>query len=123
MHVKAVPRVGGIGIVAGSAAAPRGGLDRGGLQRDLLLMLACMVPAFGSGIWEDFTKAISPRRRMLALALSGLLGVLLLGGRFTHTGWEPSTSCSPRTVCCGWARSGPSSRSPVSPTRSTSSTA
>ena len=89
MHVKAVPRVGGIGILAGVC----GGLAaeawmRGGLGWEILLMLACMVPAFGSGIWEDFTKAISPRRRMVALALSGLLGVLLLGGKFTHTGWQ-----------------------------------
>ena len=89
MHVKAVPRVGGVGIVAGvlggSAAA---GWMHPSLGWELLLMLACMVPAFGSGIWEDFTKSISPRRRMIALALSGLLGVLLLGGLFTHTGWK-----------------------------------
>ena len=89
MHLKVVPRVGGVGILAGvcggSAAAA---WMRGELKWDLLLMLACMVPAFGSGIWEDFTKAISPRRRMVALALSGLLGVLLLGGKITHTGWE-----------------------------------
>jgi len=89
MHVKVVPRVGGIGILAGliggSAAAA---WMHGGLARDLVLMLACTMPAFGSGIWEDFTKAISPRRRMVALALSGLLGVLLLGGQITHTGWD-----------------------------------
>ena len=90
MHVKAVPRVGGVGILAGlvggSAAAA---WMRGELGWELALLLACTVPAFGSGIWEDFTKAISPRRRMVALALSGLLGVLLLGGKFTHTGWAP----------------------------------
>jgi UDP-N-acetylmuramyl pentapeptide phosphotransferase/UDP-N-acetylglucosamine-1-phosphate transferase len=88
MHVKIVPRVGGLGIVAGLC----GGLALamwapGDLRTGTLLMLACMVPAFGSGIWEDFTKSISPRRRMVALALSGLLGVLLLDGKFTHTGW------------------------------------
>lgn len=88
MHVKAVPRVGGLGIVAGicgSAALLMG--KPGELRTDVLMLLACMIPAFGSGIWEDFTKAISPRRRMVALALSGLLGVLLVGGKFTHTGW------------------------------------
>jgi UDP-N-acetylmuramyl pentapeptide phosphotransferase/UDP-N-acetylglucosamine-1-phosphate transferase len=88
MHVKAVPRVGGIGIVAGvCAGAALLMWTPGELRTDALLLLACMVPAFGSGIWEDFTKAISPRRRMVALALSGLLGVLLMGGKFTHTGW------------------------------------
>ena len=88
MHVKVVPRVGGLGIVAGLCGgaavlvwAP------GPLRAETLLLLACTVPAFGSGIWEDFTKAISPRRRMVALALSGLLGVLLLDGKFTHSGW------------------------------------
>ena len=89
MHVKAVPRVGGVGIVAGiCGAALAAAWVGGGPGWDILLMLACTVPAFGSGIWEDFTKAISPRRRMVALALSGLLGVLLLGGKFTHTGWQ-----------------------------------
>jgi UDP-N-acetylmuramyl pentapeptide phosphotransferase/UDP-N-acetylglucosamine-1-phosphate transferase len=90
MHVKAVPRVGGVGILAGLVGgSATAAWMRGELGWELALMLACTVPAFGSGIWEDFTKAISPRRRMLALALSGMLGVLLLGGKFTHTGWLP----------------------------------
>ena len=90
MHVKVVPRVGGLGIVAGicGGAALLMGMP-GNLRTETLLLLACMIPAFGSGIWEDFTKSISPRRRMVALALSGLMGVLLLGARFTHTGWAP----------------------------------
>ncbi len=88
MHVKAVPRVGGVGILAGvcGGAAVAAGLHAE-LRWELLLFVACTLPAFGSGIWEDFTKAISPRRRMVALALSGLLGVLLLDGKFTHSGW------------------------------------
>jgi UDP-N-acetylmuramyl pentapeptide phosphotransferase/UDP-N-acetylglucosamine-1-phosphate transferase len=90
MHVKAVPRVGGVGILAGLVGgSATAAWMRGELGWELALMLACTVPAFGSGIWEDFTNAISPRRRMLALALSGMLGVLLLGGKFTHTGWLP----------------------------------
>ena len=90
MHVRAVPRVGGVGIVAGvcGGAALLMGMP-GSLRTETLLLLACMIPAFGSGIWEDFTKSISPRRRMVALALSGLMGVLLLDGKFTHTGWLP----------------------------------
>jgi UDP-N-acetylmuramyl pentapeptide phosphotransferase/UDP-N-acetylglucosamine-1-phosphate transferase len=90
MHVKAVPRVGGIGILAGIGGGAVAVIwGHGDLWPEMLLLLVCMLPAFGSGIWEDFTKAISPRRRMVALALSGLLGVLLLGGKFTHTGWAP----------------------------------
>ena len=90
MHVNVVPRVGGIGIVAGLCiGAAIGVWFHNELGSDTLLLLACAVPAFGSGIWEDFTKAISPRRRMVALALSGCLGVVLLGGKFTHLGWTP----------------------------------
>ncbi len=89
MHVKVVPRVGGVGILAGiCGGAAVAAWSHAGQRWELLLLVACMMPAFGSGIWEDFTKAISPRRRMVALALSGLLGVLLLGARFTHTGWQ-----------------------------------
>jgi UDP-N-acetylmuramyl pentapeptide phosphotransferase/UDP-N-acetylglucosamine-1-phosphate transferase len=88
MHVKAVPRVGGVGILAGLCAGTGlvAWLDESAAAEAGLLIL-CTLPAFGSGIWEDFTKAISPRRRMVALALSGLLGVLLLDGTFTHSGW------------------------------------
>jgi len=90
MHVKVVPRVGGLGIVAGLAGGAALLMRQpGDLRTDVLMLLACTVPAFGSGIWEDFTKSISPRRRMVALALSGLLGVLLLGGTISHTGWAP----------------------------------
>ena len=88
MHVAAVPRVGGLGILAGvcgGATALAWLLDN---SREIVPLLICMVPAFGSGIWEDFTKALSPRRRMVALALSGALGVWLVGGAITRTGWH-----------------------------------
>ena len=90
MHVKAVPRVGGIGILAGvcAGAALTAWMDID-LVTPLVLLVICMLPAFLSGIWEDFTKAISPRRRMVALAISGALGVWLVGGAFTHSGWQP----------------------------------
>ncbi len=90
MHLQAVPRVGGIGILAGvcgGAAITAWAHDKLGM--DILRLLACMLPAFGIGIWEDITKAISPRRRLVALALSGLLGVVLIGATLTHTGWAP----------------------------------
>src|ERR1700761_3863594 len=78
MHVKAVPRVGGIGILVGLfVGAGLMGWLREGIGWEIFLLLVCTLPAFGSGIWEDFTKAIPPRQRMIALAVSGLLGVLL----------------------------------------------
>ncbi len=89
MHVKAVPRVGGLGVLAGvcGGAVIAAWLSDASVT-ELLLLGVCTLPAFGSGTWEDFTKAISPRRRMVALALSGLLGVWLMGGSITHTGWS-----------------------------------
>jgi UDP-N-acetylmuramyl pentapeptide phosphotransferase/UDP-N-acetylglucosamine-1-phosphate transferase len=48
-----------------------------------------MLPAFCSGLWEDFTKSVSPRRRMFAIALSALLGVVFLHGSLNRTGWGP----------------------------------
>src|SRR4051812_48606433 len=78
MHVKVVPRVGGLGIFAGVLGGAAMSLHVYPEHRQsILLLCVCTLPAFLSGIWEDFTKAISPRRRMVALALSGLLGVLL----------------------------------------------
>ena len=90
MHVKAVPRIGGLGIFAGIL----GGCVALALlypetAHTVELLVVCMLPAFLSGMWEDFTKAISPRRRMVALALSGLLGVMLVGGSILRTGWQP----------------------------------
>ncbi len=90
MHVEAVPRVGGVGIFAGllGGAAVTAWLHPA-FGRPVLLFIACMLPAFLSGLWEDFTKSISPRRRMVALSLSGLLGALLLDGVIVRTGFMP----------------------------------
>src|SRR3954470_2357415 len=90
MHAEAVPRVGGVGIFVGVA----GGVVAALLaypeaRRPLLMFVVCMLPAFGAGLWEDFTKAISPRRRMLACAVSGVLGGVLLDAVIRRTGWMP----------------------------------
>ncbi len=88
MHVEAVPRVGGVAIFAGVLG---GGAATAWLQPafslPVLLLLACMLPAFLSGLWEDFTESMSPNRRLVAVALAGLLGVLLLDATIVRTGW------------------------------------
>jgi len=90
MHREAVPRIGGVGIFSGLLS---GGIVAGYLlptqRHEILLFMACALPAFLSGLWEDFTKAISPRRRMVALALSGTLGAVLLDGVILRTGFLP----------------------------------
>ncbi len=78
-HAYAVPRVGGIGIFVAMVASvpllwlqlPQAGLLGMGI-------LLCGLPAFTAGLVEDFTKAVSPRMRLLATAVSaGLAGLFL----------------------------------------------
>src|SRR4051812_15751910 len=70
-HSRPVPRVGGLGIVMGLAAAL--GVftvfSSGQMLVGLELML-CAVPAFVSGLAEDLTKAQSPRRRLFFTVVS-----------------------------------------------------
>lgn len=85
-HVRAVPRVGGLGIVLGiiagaavlawreSAAAPW-----------LAWFLVCTLPAFLAGLAEDLTKTQSPRRRLFFTAVSAALAVWLVQAVITRT--------------------------------------
>ncbi|MDE1947076.1 MAG: glycosyltransferase family 4 protein [Burkholderiales bacterium] len=85
-HAHPVPRVGGLGIVAGLIAAEvlAWNVDRA-LARSAGLLLLCGVPAFAAGLIEDLTKRISPRARLLATAASALLAVWLLDASIRHT--------------------------------------
>ena len=85
-HAMPVPRIGGIGILAGALAgalvlwwrdAPSG--------EQAFLLLACGLPALVAGLAEDLTKNISPSRRLLATALSALLAVWLLDAAIRRT--------------------------------------
>ena len=85
-HARPVPRVGGVGIMAAVVA---GGviaqLDDSPATRSLWLLIACSLPAFVAGIAEDLTKRVSPRRRLVATAVSASLGIWLLGAVVTVT--------------------------------------
>jgi UDP-N-acetylmuramyl pentapeptide phosphotransferase/UDP-N-acetylglucosamine-1-phosphate transferase len=88
MHVSAVPRVGGVGIAAGLAAgAVALGWNHPGLWLQIVMLAFCAVPTAVFGLIEDFTKAVSPRRRLFATALSGLIGAMLLDAVVVRTGW------------------------------------
>lgn len=84
-HAKAVPRVGGLGIVAGLvvAAAFLSFTDTPA-ARLAGLLLVCGLPAFAAGLIEDLTKRVSPRLRLLAVAASALLAVWLLEAAVTR---------------------------------------
>jgi UDP-N-acetylmuramyl pentapeptide phosphotransferase/UDP-N-acetylglucosamine-1-phosphate transferase len=85
-HARAVPRVGGIGIVLGLLGSlpvvlyldPAAGWLGAGL-------LLCGVPAFTAGLIEDFTKRVSPRNRLLATAVSAGLACWFLGATINRT--------------------------------------
>ena len=85
-HSAPVPRVGGIGIFAGVLA---GGMLLWFRFSDLglpaLLLLACALPAFGSGLTEDLTKTQSPRRRLFFTAVSAALAVVVMDAAIVRT--------------------------------------
>jgi UDP-N-acetylmuramyl pentapeptide phosphotransferase/UDP-N-acetylglucosamine-1-phosphate transferase len=85
VHTTAVPRIGGVAVVAGAIAgmffAPRligGTLSDPDLQRIGTLLLVS-APAFLAGIVEDFTKKVSVKLRLSATVSSALLASGFLG--------------------------------------------
>jgi UDP-N-acetylmuramyl pentapeptide phosphotransferase/UDP-N-acetylglucosamine-1-phosphate transferase len=87
LHVVPVPRIGGIGIVAGllvsgAALGWTMGLEQARLA---LLLLGCAMPAFVIGLLHDFTDTITPRGRLLATALSAVLAYAVLDAGIHRT--------------------------------------
>jgi UDP-N-acetylmuramyl pentapeptide phosphotransferase/UDP-N-acetylglucosamine-1-phosphate transferase len=85
-HAFPVPRIGGVGIVAGisAAAALLAWRHQGGAELALGLV-ACGLPAFVAGLTEDLTKSVSPRRRLVATAFSAALAAWFLGAVISRT--------------------------------------
>jgi UDP-N-acetylmuramyl pentapeptide phosphotransferase/UDP-N-acetylglucosamine-1-phosphate transferase len=85
MHTVAVPRIGGIGVVAGLLGGVCGFrmLFPGQIHESqlslILLLLVASLPAFIAGVIEDFTKKVSVRMRLAATVASSLLASALLG--------------------------------------------
>ena len=79
-HGRPVPRVGGAGvmvaIVTGMVIAQ---VSESPAAQNLWLLVACSLPTFVAGISEDLTKNVSPRRRLVATAISSGLAIWLLG--------------------------------------------
>ena len=80
-HSNAVPRVGGIGIVAGLCLALLATWLRYADPASvfLLSLLACAMPAFIAGAIEDMTKRVGPGVRLLATMMAALAAALVLG--------------------------------------------
>ena len=78
-HSVAVPRIGGLAIFVGLMA----GLgikvfQDSALGFDWMLLFACSIPAFGSGMIEDLTKKINAKTRLLATFIAGTLACYFL---------------------------------------------
>jgi UDP-N-acetylmuramyl pentapeptide phosphotransferase/UDP-N-acetylglucosamine-1-phosphate transferase len=98
-HARPVPRVGGAGVmVAVFAGATIAEFNGSPAAHSMWLLLACSLPAFAAGIIEDLTKNVSPRRRLLATALSAALGFWLLDAMVARTeipGLDPLLKWTP----------------------------
>lgn len=84
-HAVAVPRIGGVGVLAGALIASLVSLFMEPETNQFgLLVLLCGSVAFIAGIIEDYTKKVGVKERLLATAISGLCGGFLLGGWLTR---------------------------------------
>ena len=85
-HARPVPRIGGIGLVAGAIAGVFVLLIQDTqLGVAAFMLLGCSMPCFIAGLTEDFTKNISPRRRLFFTAVSAALAVAALQAVIDHT--------------------------------------
>ncbi len=83
LHRSPVPRIGGLGILAGLAAATPFA------PADLRLFLLAALPAFAAGLAEDLSKAVSVRLRLAATLVSGAAFCLLTGHMIDLPGLPP----------------------------------
>jgi UDP-N-acetylmuramyl pentapeptide phosphotransferase/UDP-N-acetylglucosamine-1-phosphate transferase len=85
-HARAVPRIGGVGILLGvvGGGALAVSMDPG-LMPLAVGLLGAALPAFIAGVAEDLTKTQSPRRRLAFTAVSAALAVTLVDAAITRT--------------------------------------
>ena len=85
-HATPVPRIGGVGILVSMVVCVAVAQATGRAEAPMLwLLLLCSLPAFLSGLAEDLTKAVSPRRRLVSTAVSAGLAVWVLDAVITRT--------------------------------------
>lgn len=90
VHVKPVPRMGGVGVFMALAACALAArfLDNAH-NRELMLLVTCSVPAVAFGLAEDVTGRVSSRKRLVAAAFSAMLGIIALGALITRVDIAP----------------------------------
>ncbi|WP_050479299.1 MraY family glycosyltransferase [Herbaspirillum rhizosphaerae] len=88
VHAHAVPRIGGLCIFATVIVSSSISVLRSNeLGMSIGLLLVCSSVAFFGGILEDFTRRVSPTRRLVLTLVAALLGYFLLDARIEHIHW------------------------------------
>ena len=84
-HVSPVPRIGGLGILAGVAAAI--GIAGWNWTESSVaaLLMVCSLPVFLLGLVQDFSDAIAPSIRLLAAVVSAGLAFWLVDAALVRT--------------------------------------
>ena len=84
-HLKPTARIGGVAIVVALITAA--GLYQSEVSWDMFtLLLLSALPVFSVGLAEDLGYFASPRRRLLAAAISGAVFIALMGQWVPRTG-------------------------------------
>jgi UDP-N-acetylmuramyl pentapeptide phosphotransferase/UDP-N-acetylglucosamine-1-phosphate transferase len=91
VHTRAVPRIGGIGIffavvIGGGVAMWR----EPSIGRGIFLLLLCSSVAFLGGIVEDFTRRVSPTRRLMLTMIAAAIGYFVLDAKIERLTWLTS---------------------------------
>jgi|SRR5450830_298011 len=88
VHAHAVPRIGGLCIFATVIVSSAISVLRSHqLGVEIGLLLVCSSVAFAGGIVEDYTRKVSPTRRLGLTLIAAMLGYFLLDARIQHLHW------------------------------------
>jgi UDP-N-acetylmuramyl pentapeptide phosphotransferase/UDP-N-acetylglucosamine-1-phosphate transferase len=82
-HSAPTPRIGGVAVLLGALSV---GIPMSiGEPGQTWLLAVSLIPVFAAGLMEDLGFGVSPKRRLLAAAVSSLLGIILFGAWVTRT--------------------------------------
>ncbi len=85
IHETPVPRIGGLGVVAGLLLAGVLSNQLGGETYETAgKLLLCAIPVFIAGLVEDFTKRVGVRTRLIAAFISAALAYWLIGAQLNE---------------------------------------
>lgn len=88
VHVHIVPRIGGLGIfIAVILSASIAMWRTPFIGQGVLLLLLCSTVAFLGGMVEDFTKRVSPARRLLLTMAAAAMGYFLIDAKIERIDW------------------------------------